>query len=647
MYSVYSDGMCIFSDICNDKSLVLIDPVLTLEDNLAGSLTFTIPTGNPGYTSVKKMTSEIVVKKDDEELWSGRVMDEDEDFLRRRRIVCEGELAYLNDSTQPPTEYHDITVRGFLERLIAVHNSKVGQDKQFTVGIVTVNDSNDSLYRYTNYESTLECVNEKLVERLGGHLRIRKENGVRYIDYLADYPNTSTQVIRFGENLLDFARSYDMSDFATVIVPLGAALDESPIEALTAYVNVSSVNNGSIYVTSSTAVEAYGWIEKVVHFDDVEVPSNLLRKAREYLNEVQYEKMTLQVSALDLHYVDVDCDAINLLDEVRVTSPPHGLNRLFPVSKLTIPLDRPEETAFDLGTEVKKTFTQSSVSANQSIINRINSIEPPSSILQQARDNASQLIHNATNGYITILTEDGHTQEILISSEPDYTEASRIWRWNINGLGYSSTGYNGTYGLALTRDGAINADRITTGQMTADHIRGGTLVLGGIDNNDGLYVLKNGEGKPTILMNNTGMVSVSPSKYYMKINTDGQITGGKYTGNIGNDYVDEMFDSSNYTQYGFIDVAAEGIDGANGNAPLYGIRMRTDYFAINAGRVAVRTGKSNYPSGTPLGDSNGMGLFTVENASIPYVKEIHNNSGGGFGWTEGTLRVVNGMIVSY
>lgn len=129
-------------------------------------------------------------------------------------------------------EYHDMTVRGFLEALLNVHNSKVNDKRKFYVGAVTVKDNNDSLYRYTNYETTLECINEKLIKKLGGHIKVRKENGKRYIDYIEDYAKVSNQIIQFGENLMDFTKDYDTSDICTVLIPLGARQNESPISAL-------------------------------------------------------------------------------------------------------------------------------------------------------------------------------------------------------------------------------------------------------------------------------------------------------------------------------------------------------------------------------------------------------------------------------
>ena len=224
------------------------------------------------------MITDISVQKDGEEIWAGRVLSESKDFWNNRDLYCEGEMAFFNDSSQPPAEYSGLSVRAYLERLIAVHNSKVTPNRRFTLGAVTVVDKNFPTY-YTNYEKTMEILNT-LVEQYGGHLRVRKVNGVRYLDYLAEYPDTCSQVIQFGSNLIDFTRKWDSTEFATVIVPLGNRLEDSPIEALDAYLTVESVNRGSMYVQSNEAVAAYGWIEKTVTWDDVSDPAVLLEKGK-------------------------------------------------------------------------------------------------------------------------------------------------------------------------------------------------------------------------------------------------------------------------------------------------------------------------------------------------------------------------------
>ena len=57
----------------------------------------------------------------------------------------------------------------------------------------------------------------------------------------------------------------------------------------------------------------------------------------------------------------------------------------------------------------------------------------------------------------------------------DASTATKIWRWNLSGLGYSSTGYNGTYKTAITQDGHIVADFVDTGTLTANIIKAGIM----------------------------------------------------------------------------------------------------------------------------------------------------------------------------
>lgn len=523
MYSIYADGICIYNDAFALDNMKVIDPKLTLEDSAAGSLSMTLPPSNIGYGTIVRMVSDILVHKDGEEIWAGRVLSEDKDFWNNRILYCEGELAFLNDSTQPPAEYYGQTVRGFLETLINIHNSKVADDKQFTIGSVTVTDSDDPLYRYTNYEKTIECINEKLVKKLGGHIRIRKVNGVRYLDYLADYPNTNSQIIEFGKNLLDFTRKWDLTEFATVIVPLGNRLDESPIEALDAYLTVESVNNDSLYVQSSEAVASYGWIEKVIHWDDVSTASSLLSKAEAYLSDIQFDNMSIELSALDLHYLDVNYEAVKLLDELRVVSKPHGMDRHFPVTKLEIPLDSPEKTLFKLGDTIKTSLTSVNNQTNTSILQKIESLPKAQSVLKEAKENATQIMNMATNGYITITQDQYGTNTMYISNDKDYTKATKLWKWNINGLAYSNDGGE-TFGLAITMDGAIVADFITAGILNADLIKTGKL-----QDIDGNIIFDLSTGMLTI---KKGSININNGVF--KVDADGTLTAtkGYFSGDV-------------------------------------------------------------------------------------------------------------------
>ena len=495
-YSVKCDENYIYHP---QRGYVLIDPKLEMEDNSAGSFEFTMAPDHPFFDSVNLITSTITVYRDGVEIWSGRPVEEREDFYKRKYVYCEGELAYLNDSIQPQAEFHDYSVRQWLTAVINEHNNQVDAGKQFTVGSVTVEDN---LYRYTNFENTLEAIGDKLIDRLGGHLRIRKQNGVRYLDYLKDYPKSSAQEIKFGRNILDYSRNYDISDIATVIIPLGARLDESPIEALDAYVTVESVNAGSKYVRNETAIQNFGWICQTVHWDDVTEPANLLRKAQDYLTAIQYDQMQLDINAIDFNLVDSDQPALDMLDEVRVISEPHGLDKWFPVTAQSIPLADPANTVYTLGVLTTKTMTAKTNADIQAIKDAIENIPTKSAILEQAQENATQLIISGALGSHVVVKPD----EIYVMDTDDEKTARRVWRWNVNGLGYSSTGVSGNFGLAMTIDGRIVADYITAGTLSCDRLRGGTIRLGGSSYGNGAISMYDGTGALIGWWNSSGFM---------------------------------------------------------------------------------------------------------------------------------------------
>lgn len=468
MYRVYCNNSPLYD--LRDEDLVLISPIVKIGENTAGSFEFSILPKHPHYEEVNELTSVITAYDGDEEIFCGRVVEITKDLYNRKKVICEGELAYFNDSIQRPARYQGLTVRGYLETLVNIHNQQVknqGIDKTFKVGAVTVQDKNDYVYKYTNWESTLEVIKTDLLKTYGGYLRIRKENGVRYLDYLADYPNTNTQVIEFGSNLLDFTHDMVASDIVTAVIPLGARLEDvTEVEGLDAYLTIKDVNGGVDYVYSQEAVKSYGWIFKTVKWDDVHVADNLLKKGKEYLTDIQFAQITLTVSAVDLHMLHVDMERIKILDEIRVTSSPNGLDRFFPVSEMTIYLDKPSNNKLTLGTSYSKNSLSTKTESNMtSIKDKIDSLPNKSEILEEARENASQLIHSATNGHV-VTTAD----EQLIMDTADKKTARKLWRWNLNGLGYSKTGYNGTYDTAITMDGQIVGERLVGGSVTADKL---------------------------------------------------------------------------------------------------------------------------------------------------------------------------------
>ena len=129
------------------------------------------------------------------------------------------------------------------------------------------------------------------------------------------------------------------------------------------------------------------------------------------------------------------------------------------------------------------------------ILEKIEALPKAHSILKEAKENATQIMNMATTGYITITKDQYGSDTLYISNVRDYTKATRLWKWNMNGLGYSNDGGK-TFGLAITMDGSIVADYITTGVLNADVIRAGVLKdYGGnfsLDFETGKLVMKKG-----------------------------------------------------------------------------------------------------------------------------------------------------------
>ena len=97
-------------------------------------------------------------------------------------------------------------------------------------------------------------------------------------------------------------------------------------------------------------------------------------------------------------------------------------------------------------------------------------LETRSDELINAVINATNWITGSKGGYVRMRPKNAPS-EILIMDKPDVADAKKVWRWNLGGLGYSSTGVNGPYGTAITQDGVIVADFIKAGTLEGVKMR--------------------------------------------------------------------------------------------------------------------------------------------------------------------------------
>lgn len=134
----WENRVCIYAPGSALDTTKLISPTLTREFGKAGSLEFTIPLGSVAHSALQKLKTVVSVEQDDKEIWQGRVMNHEQNFLLRQKVYCEGELAYLNDTDVPPYTAKDVTIRQFLDFLCKNHTSLTDSYKSFYIGNVTV-----------------------------------------------------------------------------------------------------------------------------------------------------------------------------------------------------------------------------------------------------------------------------------------------------------------------------------------------------------------------------------------------------------------------------------------------------------------------------------------------------------------------------
>lgn len=478
MYQILIDGKDLYYP--GDEEYVITSGKIKLQLNDSGTFECGVPVSNPEYGNIRNRISMIQVLRNGKEIFCGEVRESGKDFRNTRQVYAVGELSFLFDSIQPQADYHGKTPYEMLKIWLDIHNSQVEEKKRFQIGMVTVKDSNDSIRRYTNQETTLDAIRTKLCDSLGGYLRIRKENGVRYLDLvtLQDYGNPCTQSIEFGENLLDYAENASASDLYTCCIPRGAMLEESPIQGLTAYVDIKSVNGGKDYVYSQEAVDTYGWNRCVISFENVTEPANLKKKAEDWLKDNQFEKLTLDITAVDLSLMDVDYESFCLGDRIPVYSRPHGMDRMFPVQSMELDLLDYSSDRLKLGNTLRLNYIDQNKQNIQNMNNKLEEqVSKSTSFLQNSIANATAMILGSKGGYkLTEFDENGRWLRDLYMDAPDKSQAKNIMQVNMNGIGFSRNGYNGPYESAWTIDGSFIADCIKAGT-----IRGITLRQEGKD----------------------------------------------------------------------------------------------------------------------------------------------------------------------
>ena len=509
IYEVYLNDNLLYYP--NDDSYSIINSKLETALNEAGTFECDIPKNNMRYTDFdngQQLRSGIItVLKDGEEIFCGEVREVTQNFDFTKHIYAVGELAYLFDSIQPQAKYQG-TISDMFNAMLTYHNNQVETRKQFQMGNVLVTDPNGYIYHFTNREDTLTDIREKLCNTLDGYLKIRKVGGVKYLDLipLSSYGSYCKQEIQFGENMLDYSANYTANDIATCVIPLGTRLEEDDrtadaIDGLDEYLTIkgtttdsyhANTNDDFVYIQS--AVNTFGWVRVVQHWDDVTIAENLKTKAEQWLTDAQYSKLILELSAVDLALLSSDIDSFEVGDTVHAWAEPYNMDTTFPVQKKTIYLNDLSKNVIVLSnSKPNKSYT----SQQSDAVNQVkNDIPQTYTLMEEAKAKAlSMLLEETQGGYVV------YEYHYDSNGKADYIEAINIcdnktidlstsrWRWSFNGLGFlkrnstSDPWPTSSIPIAITNDGQINADSITTGTLNANKV----TVNGKIEATDGYF----------------------------------------------------------------------------------------------------------------------------------------------------------------
>ena len=456
-----------------DENLVIFNAELNQKVGDAGEFTFSVPVTNFAYDSVIEKAI-VTINKDGKEYWRGDIREVSTDFQKTKTVVCVEDMAWLFDVPISPVSDKSKNYLQRLEYAINLYNTSIGNTKkQFEIGFISNVPPTDSCNWYSDvYENNVLNMIRECICQDSGYVRVRRTNNKRYIDIvkLEDYGKTNYQMIHFGDNLLDYADNLDCESMCNVLHPFGEELEEEEIiEGVSKRIEGTSIQNNS-------SIARYGRIEKNVVFETDSI-TTLNRLASAYLSRYSQPDIKMELTAYDLALFDVQYESIEIGDRIRIVAEPFAIDMWLSIIEKTVDLQSVENNTIVLSTDIKRTSLTDQTNASAT---EIEEIPTESSVVNAARRNAKKLLSGAEGGNVVFgFNDDGQINELFIADNLNVGLAQRVWRWNINGWGYSDSGLDGEYKLAATMNGEIVADFITTGTMSADIVRGGLLALGG------------------------------------------------------------------------------------------------------------------------------------------------------------------------
>ena len=310
--------------------------------------------------------------------------------------------------------------------------------------------------------------------------------------------------ILYGKNLIDLKQEESIANLVTGVYPYWTDGDGGYKE----------LPEKIIALQSSFAYPRVIPLDLSAEFEEQPPEEELRTKAEDYIDKTDLKKpkVSITVSFIQLWqtegYKDIAAlERVGLCDTVTVRFDRLGVDVKAKIVKTVYDCLQERYISMDIG-DVRSNLADT-ITEQQAAIKKT----PSTSFMQAAIDRATKAIAGAEKGcFVTNPPKD--PQEALILDKPGIENAEKLWRWNMGGFGYSKNGYAGPYETAITMDGEIVADFITTGILTANLIKAGVLQsLNGvtsIDMETGKVTVKTtfGDGKDGVIEIWTGGITL-------------------------------------------------------------------------------------------------------------------------------------------
>lgn len=304
-------------------------------------------------------------------------------------------------------------------------------------------------------------------------------------------------VIRYGKNLIDFEQEKNCEEVWTGVLPYWADGEGTVVRA-----NIINIEGSFDY-------RRILCLDLSQDFEEQPTKAQLTSRAQTYIraNNIGVPKVSITLDWAQLN------EQVELCDTVTVVFERLGVETTAKCVRTVWDVLKDRYTRIEIG-DARTNITDTIHTLQQEEEKQKTSV---SNAMLRAIANATALITGNEGGYFIVYDSngDGHPDETLWMNTADISTATNVWRFNQAGLGFSSSGYDGPYGLAITMNGEIVADFITTGTLSADRILGGTLKLGGTNNQNGTLALYDSSDTQVGTMGNTGLdFSIAPGNNY-------------------------------------------------------------------------------------------------------------------------------------